>query len=412
MSLLALAALALASAAEAPFRALSWDAALAAAEKEGKVVLVDVFTTWCGPCKRLDETTWRDEKVRAFLEQRTVPLKVDAEKERELAARFHVQGFPTIVLVKPDGAELGRLVGYYAPDAFLQRAGALLVGDDPLAKAKLALSGHEDDPRLHEELAAVHVARKEYEAALQQLLWCFDHGAEARPAYAAARGSTLLRKITDLAREYSPAADALRARRAAIAAGLLEGTVPASEAGLVPALDAVLGQGARSLELYDALVERGPRVLDAQNALAAQLLDQFLASRRYADLLAHEPDPPGAVERTIAAARKAEEALDSTSGPDSPKLAARRRAIRAPVERLARAYHEACLATARAEQADRIADLVLAWSASGALGAGLVDGAVRAGEPAAARRLAERWEPRLPEPERAALRAALERIPR
>src|SRR5580765_4969291 len=87
---------------EGPFQELGFDQALAAAKKDGKVVMIDFFTTWCGPCKRLDKVTWADADVQKWLGEKTVALKIDAEKEAKLADRFDVHAYPTIVFVKAD----------------------------------------------------------------------------------------------------------------------------------------------------------------------------------------------------------------------------------------------------------------------------------------------------------------------
>ena len=68
-----------------------------------KVILIDFVTTWCAPCKKMDKTTWKDKKVRAWLGEKTVALKIDAEKEKKLAKDYRVEMYPTIVLLKADG---------------------------------------------------------------------------------------------------------------------------------------------------------------------------------------------------------------------------------------------------------------------------------------------------------------------
>ena len=104
---LALVPLACARSVEDPFRTLGFDAACAAARSESKVVMLDFFTTWCVPCKKLDEVTWKDGSVRAWLAKKTVALRIDAEAEKALAERFVVEAYPSLVFVQPDG-KIGR----------------------------------------------------------------------------------------------------------------------------------------------------------------------------------------------------------------------------------------------------------------------------------------------------------------
>jgi thiol:disulfide interchange protein len=91
----------------------SYAAALAEAKKTGKPIFVDFFTTWCGPCKYLDAVTYKDPKFVAA-SKNWILVKVDAEKNAaniKLAEKYRVEGYPTILFLKPNGKEVGRSVG-------------------------------------------------------------------------------------------------------------------------------------------------------------------------------------------------------------------------------------------------------------------------------------------------------------
>src|ERR1043165_4916001 len=211
--------------AEAPFSDLKFDQALAAAKKDGKVVMIDFFTTWCVPCKQLDKTTWPDPEVQKWVGEKTVALKMDAEKELELAKKYNITGYPTILFLKPDGQELGRITAYRKPAEFLSEANDTLAGKDSVARAKEKLAGHENDPSMRQQHAQALAETGKYEEALAEYLWCFDHGNEAtNGAYTGVRLSFLLGAIARLGKQYPPAIQALESRRAKADAALRCGT--------------------------------------------------------------------------------------------------------------------------------------------------------------------------------------------
>jgi thiol:disulfide interchange protein len=81
------------------------------ARETGKPLFVDFETTWCGPCKIMDEWVYTaDDVVNASLS--VVAVKVDGDEHLDLKERFGVSGFPTMILLGPVGEELKRASGY------------------------------------------------------------------------------------------------------------------------------------------------------------------------------------------------------------------------------------------------------------------------------------------------------------
>lgn len=92
---------------------------LAKAKKEKKLVFVDVYATWCGPCKMMDRQTYTDANV-AKAAASFVNWKLDGEKGEgpTIARRYQVDAFPTLLILDGDGKEKNRQVGFMAADRF------------------------------------------------------------------------------------------------------------------------------------------------------------------------------------------------------------------------------------------------------------------------------------------------------
>ena len=92
---------------------------MAQAQESGKPVMVDVFATWCAPCKLLDENVFSRADV-AEASTGFVPIKVDGDKYPEIKDRLGVSGYPTILFLRGDGTELGRSTGAVSYDIMLE----------------------------------------------------------------------------------------------------------------------------------------------------------------------------------------------------------------------------------------------------------------------------------------------------
>jgi thiol:disulfide interchange protein DsbD len=97
------------------------EGALAKARAERKLVLVDIYAEWCAQCKELDEKTWPDASVKAWVEKNAVPIRIDTDKQRpDLAKKLEIRSYPSVILLDGDGKEMGRILGFHQPDAMLE----------------------------------------------------------------------------------------------------------------------------------------------------------------------------------------------------------------------------------------------------------------------------------------------------
>ena len=98
------------------------------AQTEKKPIMVDLYATWCGPCKLLDRAAFGDAELGEWARTTLVSAKIDAEKGegRRLARRYSVTSFPTVLFLDSSGNELDRLTGAYDASSFRKGADAIL----------------------------------------------------------------------------------------------------------------------------------------------------------------------------------------------------------------------------------------------------------------------------------------------
>ncbi len=80
-----------------------------------KLVMVDFYTTWCGPCKRMAPFI---QQIKEQHSNTVIVLKVDAEAQMNIADRYRLEGYPTVIFFKK-GQVIGRSLGYTDYDGLM-----------------------------------------------------------------------------------------------------------------------------------------------------------------------------------------------------------------------------------------------------------------------------------------------------
>lgn len=109
---------------------VSLEEAQSEALDKGKYILLDVYTEWCGFCRRMIRETYADKRVQEALDQYFYPVRIDAESSRmvafqgenytmaDLALAFGVQSFPTTIFLNPQGEPVALQPGFIEPGRF------------------------------------------------------------------------------------------------------------------------------------------------------------------------------------------------------------------------------------------------------------------------------------------------------
>lgn len=111
-------------------RDADWATLLARAKQENKLIFVDAYAEWCGPCKMMDRKIFSDERVGAYYNANFVNAKIDMENGEgpTLAQEYSVRAYPTFLFVNAEGELVHQGLGYQPVETFLELGRAAAEG--------------------------------------------------------------------------------------------------------------------------------------------------------------------------------------------------------------------------------------------------------------------------------------------
>ncbi|MFP3597273.1 thioredoxin family protein [Chryseobacterium sp. SIMBA_029] len=139
------------------FEDSNFAAILAKAKKENKLVFIDAYASWCGPCKLMVKNIFPLKTVGDYYNGHFINAKIDMEKGEGigLAKKYNVKAFPTYLFINGDGEEVHRTLGYVEENDFIQFAKDAGDPNKRLTSLKQKFENGEKDPEFLKNLAGL-----------------------------------------------------------------------------------------------------------------------------------------------------------------------------------------------------------------------------------------------------------------
>lgn len=144
----------------------TWQEALNKAKAENKLIFMDCYTSWCGPCKMLARDVFTDPDVAKFFNEHFVNVKFDMEKGEgvTLKEKYGVNAFPTLNFIDAQGELQHCLVGAAPAEILLGQAQKVLDGKGLTALTQAYADGNREPEFVTSYLEALGMASKSAEA--------------------------------------------------------------------------------------------------------------------------------------------------------------------------------------------------------------------------------------------------------
>jgi thioredoxin-related protein len=107
------------NAAEQEINWYSYQKGIAAAKTEDKKIFLHFYADWCVYCKIMNNKTFKDTSVVEYLNKNFISIRVNSDKERELAQQYKVRGLPTNWFLMETNEKIASRPGYIPPSEMI-----------------------------------------------------------------------------------------------------------------------------------------------------------------------------------------------------------------------------------------------------------------------------------------------------
>jgi thioredoxin len=266
------------------FLAATFDEALTQAKARGVWLLVAATAASDEPARMMDRTTWRNDRVSAWIADNAIAIQIDVDAQRALAAKLRIDGVPSVLAFK-DGKEKDRIAGFLESARLLMWLLSLDRDIKTIYDKAIREGGGDFERDMHGRLSFAKelLHDKDYVKATDHYVWLWHNMEQVDPAMGGVRVSFMAGEIKTLVDAFAPARDAFAAIRDD--AGAAADRDPTSEGKRLDwvVLNNILGDPARTLAWFDG-VKADPGAEAVVRGVGRFLIEVLKARGRWADV--------------------------------------------------------------------------------------------------------------------------------